>query len=79
MVERFLRAQKGVKGPSALVRMPTGTGTSGVIALAAQELVSAKDVLLLTPWDALVEQLADDVASRFWHGSVLRRRRVKRW
>ena len=42
--------------------MPTGTGKSGVIAVAAQELVSAEDVLLLTPWDALVEQLADDVA-----------------
>lgn len=66
MVERFLHAQKGMKGPSALVRMPTGTGKSGVIAVAAQELVSAKDVLLVTPWDALVEQLADDVASRFW-------------
>jgi len=66
MVESFLSAQKGAKGPSALVRMPTGTGKSGVIAVSAQELVSAEDVLLLTPWDALVEQLADDVASRFW-------------
>jgi len=66
MVERFLSSQKGAKGPSALVRMPTGTGKSGVIAVSAQELVLGADVLLLTPWDALVEQLADDVASRFW-------------
>lgn len=66
MVERFLNERKSAKGPSALVRMPTGTGKSGVIAVAAQELVSAEDVLLLTPWDALVKQLADDVASRFW-------------
>jgi Type III restriction enzyme, res subunit len=66
MVERFLAARKGAEGPSALVRMPTGTGKSGVIAVSAQELVSTDDALLLTPWDALVEQLADDVASRFW-------------
>lgn len=66
MVERFLTDQRRAKGPSALIRMPTGTGKSGVIAVVAQELVSEKDVLLLTPWDALVKQLADDVASRFW-------------
>lgn len=66
MVERFLSSQKGTTGPSALVRMPTGTGKSGVIAVSAHELVLGADVLLLTPWDALVEQLADDVAYRFW-------------
>lgn len=46
--------------------MPTGTGKSGVIAVAAQQLVTTGDVLLLTPWDVLVEQLIDDVGSRFW-------------
>ena len=46
MVERFLSAQEGAKGPSALVRMPTGTGKSGVIAVSAQELVLGADVLL---------------------------------
>ena len=66
MIRRFLDAQRGRKGPSALVRMPTGTGKSGVIAVAAQHLVTTGDVLLLTPWDALVRQLQADVASRFW-------------
>jgi superfamily II DNA or RNA helicase len=61
MVERFLGERAGAQGPSALVRMPTGTGKSGVIAVVAQELVSAGDVLLLTPWDVLVRQLAADV------------------
>jgi hypothetical protein len=66
MVRQFLAAQRGRKGPSALVRMPTGTGKSGVIAVAAQHLVQRGDVLLLTPWDALVRQLQADVATRFW-------------
>jgi hypothetical protein len=66
MVERFLKARHGEKGSSALVRMPTGTGKSGVIAVAAQELVTSGDVLLLTPWDVLVRQLATDVESEFW-------------
>jgi superfamily II DNA or RNA helicase len=67
MIQRFLTAQRGRKGPSALVRMPTGTGKSGVIAVAAQHLVTSGDVLLLTPWDALVRQLQADVGSRFWN------------
>jgi len=46
--------------------MPTGTGKSGVIAVAAQRLVAEGDVLLLSPWDALVDQLTRDVQKRFW-------------
>ena len=66
MIQGFLAARKARSGTSALVRMPTGTGKSGVIAVAAHLLVGTGDVLLLTPWDALVRQLADDVRSRFW-------------
>jgi superfamily II DNA or RNA helicase len=66
MVEHFLGVRAGEEGSSALVRMPTGTGKSGVIAVAAQELVPSGDVLLLTPWDVLVRQLAEDVESDFW-------------
>ena len=65
LVQRFLAAAGDGPGPSALIRLPTGTGKSGVIAVAAQ--LPAGDVLLLTPWDALAIQLADDVRSRFWH------------
>ena len=65
LVQRFLAAAGGGPGPSALVRLPTGTGKSGVIAVSAQ-LPGDDDVLLLTPWDALAIQLADDVESRFW-------------
>jgi len=66
MIERFIRVRDGAAGPSALVRMPTGTGKSGVIAICAQDLVGTGDVLLLTPWDALVEQLTLDVGGRFF-------------
>ena len=66
MLADFLRARRGDSGASALVRMPTGTGKSGVIAVSAQHLLPRGDALLLTPWDALVKQLREDVANRFW-------------
>jgi superfamily II DNA or RNA helicase len=66
VLSRFLDARAGHPGSSALIQMPTGTGKSGVIAVAAQRLVSEGDVLLLAPWDALVDQLTRDVSDRFW-------------
>lgn len=51
---------------SALVRMPTGTGKSGVIAVTAHELVQGGHTLVLAPWDALVDQLGRDISVRFW-------------
>lgn len=67
MLRGFLKARGIGPGPSALVRMPTGTGKSGVIAVTARRLVRRGDVLLLSPWDALVDQLTRDVKERFWH------------
>ena len=46
--------------------MPTGTGKSGVIAVAAHQIVEGADVLVLAPWDAPVEQLTRDIQERFW-------------
>jgi hypothetical protein len=46
--------------------MPTGTGKSGVIAVTAHTLVRDGHVLVVAPWDALVEQLIRDIAARFW-------------
>jgi superfamily II DNA or RNA helicase len=66
-VSSFLRARRSRGGPAALIRMPTGTGKSGVIAVAAHELVRERDVLVLTPWDVLVDQLTDDIRGRFWN------------
>ena len=46
--------------------MPTGTGKSGVIAVAAHHLAPKGHVLVLSPWEALVRQLLSDVQTRFW-------------
>lgn len=64
LIRRYLAAapERG----SALVRMPTGTGKSGVVAVAAHELVQGGHTLVLAPWDALVDQLGRDISVRFW-------------
>jgi superfamily II DNA or RNA helicase len=64
--QRYLTA-KNVKGRSALLTMPTGTGKTGVIAVVTTALPSGKGHrLVLTPWRPLVEQLLDDLRERFW-------------
>lgn len=62
----FIEERSHSTGESFLVCMPTGSGKSGVIACLAQRHVTAGDVLLLVPWDALATQLADDVSRKFW-------------
>jgi superfamily II DNA or RNA helicase len=47
------KAQGGV----ALVCMPTGTGKTAVIAILSHCLPNCRDVLVLTPWLALRDQL----------------------
>lgn len=51
---------------AALLKMPTGTGKSGVVAILARCLPDIKKVLILTPRDALASQLENDVRWRFW-------------
>jgi superfamily II DNA or RNA helicase len=51
---------------SALIRMPTGTGKSGVIAVMTRCFEDTRISLVLTPFKALREQLADDVERKFW-------------
>jgi superfamily II DNA or RNA helicase len=65
IIRRYLRANPAAAG-SALIRMPTGTGKSGVIAITAHHLIEGGHVLVLAPWDALVEQLLRDITTRFW-------------
>jgi superfamily II DNA or RNA helicase len=52
---------------AALVRMPTGTGKSGVIAVISQCFEEVKCVLVITPWVALRKQIANDIEKRFWN------------
>ncbi|WP_306912796.1 MULTISPECIES: DEAD/DEAH box helicase [unclassified Arthrobacter] len=53
---------------AALISMPTGTGKTAVIAAAAAEAVRdhGRNVLVLTPWTALVRQLKNDLQGRLW-------------
>jgi superfamily II DNA or RNA helicase len=55
----------GSKG-SALVRMPTGSGKTGVIACLAQYLSGSGCVVVVAPWKQLVTQTVDEVATAFW-------------
>lgn len=67
MCRRYLDAfHSGLTSGSALVRMPTGTGKSGVIAMLAAEAVQDASCLIVTPWKALRDQIARDVEWRFW-------------
>lgn len=51
---------------AALLKLPTGTGKSGIIAVVARCLPKVRRVLILTPRTALTEQLLNDVRYRFW-------------
>jgi len=60
-----LRAEGDVP-EAALIKMPTGTGKSGVVAVLARCLPQIRKVLVLTPRAALAQQMRRDVAWRFW-------------
>jgi rhodanese-related sulfurtransferase len=50
----------------AMVRMPTGTGKTAVIATLAQLLADKPRCLVVAPWEYLVTQLQREVCERFW-------------
>jgi superfamily II DNA or RNA helicase len=51
---------------AALLKLPTGTGKSGIVTVLARCLPNVKNVLVLTPRQSLVSQMSDDVRFRFW-------------
>lgn len=51
---------------AALLKLPTGTGKSGVVAVVARCLPTVRKVLVLTPREALTKQLLKDIRHRFW-------------
>lgn len=51
---------------AALLKLPTGTGKSGIIAVVARCLPHVRKVLVLTPREALTNQLLKDIRYRFW-------------
>ena len=50
----------------AMVRMPTGTGKTAVIATLGQLLADKPRCLVVAPWENLVKQLRRELAERFW-------------
>lgn len=53
-------------GQAALIKMPTGTGKSAVIATLACASPSVHRTLILTPREGLVSQMRFDLSYRFW-------------
>src|SRR6266853_474222 len=55
-------------GPSCagLLRMPTATGKTGVIAVLSIAIPPAQWTLVLTPWANLCQQMIEDLSERFW-------------
>ncbi|WP_083202446.1 DEAD/DEAH box helicase [Stappia indica] len=51
---------------AALLKLPTGTGKSGIVTVLARCLPEVRRVLVLTPRTALTEQLIADIRYRFW-------------
>jgi superfamily II DNA or RNA helicase len=62
-LERYLQAKTT---GAALVRMPTGTGKTGIIAIAAQCFATVGTALVVTPWAALRRQMIADLRDGFW-------------
>lgn len=50
----------------ALVKMPTGSGKSGVITVLTRCLPDVRRALVLTPREGLVQQMYADIRRRFW-------------
>jgi Type III restriction enzyme, res subunit len=70
-VVAYLRGDKAIPErpehtEAALLKLPTGTGKSGVIAVLARCLPEIRKVLVLTPREALTKQLLRDIRFRFW-------------
>lgn len=51
---------------AGLIKMPTGSGKSGVIAVLTRCLPDVRRALVLTPREGLVQQMYGDIRRRFW-------------
>lgn len=74
LAHAYLAAQKHAAADApreaALIKMPTGTGKTGVIATLACVSPLVKKVLILTPRSGLVHQMKHDLSFRFWSRSI---------
>ena len=66
-IQRYLAArEKGQTSGSALIRIPTGGGKTGVIAGVAQSFAEIGSSLVVVPWRHLTRQSANEIGDRFW-------------
>ena len=56
---------------AGLIKLPTGTGKSGVVAVVSRCLPNIRKVLVLTPREGLVQQMIADVRQRFWYNMAV--------
>jgi superfamily II DNA or RNA helicase len=64
---------------AGLIKMPTGTGKSGVVAVVSRCLPTIRKVLVLTPREGLVQQMLADIRRRFWYNMAVAPRDGKTW
>jgi hypothetical protein len=64
---------------STLVRMPTGTGKTGVIAITSFLANNSGSTLILTPWKNLCNQLQSDLDIDFWDTIKLTKKDHKKY
>lgn len=62
---KFLLAHLNRTAEPCLIRMPTGTGKTGVIATLSLRCASGR-TLVLTPWANLRDQMIDALKEKFW-------------
>lgn len=64
-VIRHFNESKNNEKKSFLIRMPTGTGKTGVIATLSLYIIPGS-VLIITPWRKLRTQMKNDIKTKFW-------------
>jgi superfamily II DNA or RNA helicase len=64
-LEKYLRHPEANKH-AALVRMPTGTGKTGIMAVLANYLAPGANVLIVVPSSYLTFQLSEAIQTDFW-------------
>lgn len=63
-IEEYLSDDDETK--SALVKMPTGSGKTGIIAITVTLLMTKKKICIITPNEGLLKQIKDEITKEFW-------------
>lgn len=66
LVQRYLDSEAAESGKSCVIRMPTGTGKTAIIATLCIPLLADSHFLVVAPSDTLRSQLTREIKTRFW-------------